>query len=519
MAWVLRSAVLFLACFGVTASGSGADTHNTDDSAHANGVGFAVAAESKQTLTGKALRGPATREREPDPDQDPIPMPSIHFIAEYIDMASKQIATELAYILARPYLNIITNSSPMQLVMGGVASWAYDIEYFKGAYPEGWAGGWKVVAEYVNTTQSLMVDGHDVVVLMAKGSVCAVTFSGTHGLADWSTNFNLRTSSLPQCGIYGVHEGFFENFLQFMLNDAWSEKFEPYLAENCTEVHATGHSQGAAVAAVFAACMNGAGKNLTLPDLWRWGKLVHKGRTVSTRVNVTDLHGYGGPGVSQTQFWNYLAPDGVFPGYRFFNQDYMSFDPVPWLTYAFRLAHTKEAVVKMSDRPQRWAAGTSESMFEPTTVSFVPDIMIHLPAEYIRRIIMATRFVNVKVAYAQGLPERSARPLLGGKPSCYATVEAVNRKWAVTPRTSTKKNTASPTWGETMLLEEYEPGDELEMKLWDAVWPWGADKALGRLKLQSQAFDPHGFEGWVPMDSGIRLKVSVVISYRDLDSL
>ena len=42
--------------------------------------------------------------------------------------------------------------------------------------------------------------------------------------------------------------------------------------------------------------MNGAGNNLTLPDLWRWGKLVHKGRTVSTRVNVTDLHGYGGPG-------------------------------------------------------------------------------------------------------------------------------------------------------------------------------------------------------------------------------
>ena len=65
-------------------------------------------------------------------------MPSIHFIAEYIDMASKQIATELAYIPARPYLNIITNSSPLQLVMGGVASWAYDIEYFKGAYPDGW---------------------------------------------------------------------------------------------------------------------------------------------------------------------------------------------------------------------------------------------------------------------------------------------------------------------------------------------------------------------------------------------
>ena len=48
--------------------------------------------------------------------------------------------------------------------------------------------------------------------------------------------------------------------------------------------------------AVFAACMNAAGTNLTLPDLWRFGKLVHAGRTVRTRVNVTDLHGLGGAG-------------------------------------------------------------------------------------------------------------------------------------------------------------------------------------------------------------------------------
>ena len=48
--------------------------------------------------------------------------------------------------------------------------------------------------------------------------------------------------------------------------------------------------------AVFAACLNAAGNNLTLPDLWRFGKLVHAGRTVKTRVNVTDLHGIGGPG-------------------------------------------------------------------------------------------------------------------------------------------------------------------------------------------------------------------------------
>ena len=42
----------------------------------------------------------------------------------------------------------------------------------------------------VNDTESLVVPGHDVVALFAKDDKCAISFSGTHGLADWSTNFN-----------------------------------------------------------------------------------------------------------------------------------------------------------------------------------------------------------------------------------------------------------------------------------------------------------------------------------------
>ena len=34
-------------------------------------------------------------------------------------------------------------------------------------------------------------------------------------------------------------------FLQFLLNEAWSDEFEPYLENNCSGgIYATGHSQG-----------------------------------------------------------------------------------------------------------------------------------------------------------------------------------------------------------------------------------------------------------------------------------
>ena len=173
--------------------------------------------------------------------------------------------------------------------------------------------------------------------------------------------------------------------------------------------------------------------------------------------------------------------------------------------------------MKMADRPQRFSAETEEAKLDPRMMSFVPDIMIHLPPEYLRRIIMSSRSMFVKVGYAEGLPTRSARPLVISKPNSYVTIEAANRKWSLTPHTTTKKNTAAPAWGEKLHLKEYEPGDELEVKVWDAVWPYGADKTLGTLKMRSETFDPHGFEGVLTTESGIRLKVSVLVSYNHLD--
>ena len=39
--------------------------------------------------------------------------------------------------------------------------------------------------------------------------------------------------------------GFFEVFLQFLLNEAWTDEFEPYLENNCSGgIYSVGHSQG-----------------------------------------------------------------------------------------------------------------------------------------------------------------------------------------------------------------------------------------------------------------------------------
>mmetsp|Transcript_34802 Transcript_34802/g.64757 ORF Transcript_34802/g.64757 Transcript_34802/m.64757 type:complete len:516 (+) Transcript_34802:48-1595(+) len=507
-------AVALLWCSEANNSSGTVPKTPTNSSTVTRGAGFSVAGETKTKVSKKNLRSGA-------PGLPEVELPRDQFIADYIDEAAKQINTQLAYIPARPYLNVITNSSPMAIQVSGLGAWAYDVEHFKTTYPQGWAGGWKLVAEYVNETRSLLVDGHDTVILLSKGNECVISFAGTHGLADWSTNLNInQPASLPQCGLYGVHQGFFEAFLQFMLNDGWSEDFEPYIYENCSDgVHVTGHSQGAAVAAVFAACLNGAGDSVALPDLWRFGRLVHAGRTVATRTKIADVYGMGGPGISATQFWNYQRADGVFPGVRFFNQDWISFDPVPWSTTMLALTHPRSEAHKLGMSIETYEAWTENAKFEPRTVSFVPDIFAHLPPEYIRRLLAATRTMQIQVAYADGLPEQSARPLMRSAPNAYATVEATNRKWRSTLRTSTSQNTKAPAWKELMKLGEYEPGDDLEVKVWDSVRPFGEDKSIGTVKIPGTSFEPHGFDGWVSMDSGIRVRVTILIKHHELGKI
>ena len=201
-----------------------------------------------------------------------------------------------AYGPARKYLNVVTDSSPFAVQAASMSFWAYDLEYFEKTWgPKVWAGGWKVVKKYINTTSKSLAPGLDVVALFRRKDECVLSFAGTTGLADWSTNLNVKTlQSLEECGLQNVHEGFFEDFVQFMLGDTWSEEIEPEIQSECGgRLSVTGHSQGAVLAELFAACVNRVDA-VTLPDLWRWGQLVHPGRRVSTRVTVTGDYPFKG---------------------------------------------------------------------------------------------------------------------------------------------------------------------------------------------------------------------------------
>ena len=189
----------------------------------------------------------------------------------------------------RKYLNVVTSSSPFVVQAASMAFWAYDLDYFEDRWgADDWAGGWKVAKKYINTTSKSLAPGLDVVALFRRQDECVLSFAGTTGLADWTTNLNIKSlQSLEECGLQKVHEGFFEDFVQFMLGDAWSEDMEPEIVSQCGgRLSVTGHSQGGALAEIFATCVNRV-DNVTLPDLWRWGELVHAGRMVSTRVTVT----------------------------------------------------------------------------------------------------------------------------------------------------------------------------------------------------------------------------------------
>ena len=190
---------------------------------------------------------------------------------------------------ARKYLNVVTSASPFVVQAASMAFWAYDLEYFEDRWgSDDWAGGWKVVQKYINTTSKSIAPGMDVVALFRRENECVLSFAGTTGLADWTTNLNIKSlQNLEECGLQKVHEGFFEDFVQFMLGDAWSDEMEPEILSKCGgRLSVTGHSQGGTLAEIFATCVNRV-DNVTLPDLWRWGQLVHSGRMVSTRVTIT----------------------------------------------------------------------------------------------------------------------------------------------------------------------------------------------------------------------------------------
>lgn len=106
----------------------------------------------------------------------------------------------------RKYLNVVTRTSPFVVQAAALSFWAYDLDYFEGRWAsEDWAGGWRVAKKYVNTTSKSLAPGLDVVALFRRQDECVLSFSGTTGLADWTTNLNVKSlQSLDECGLHNV---------------------------------------------------------------------------------------------------------------------------------------------------------------------------------------------------------------------------------------------------------------------------------------------------------------------------
>ena len=418
-----------------------------------------------------------------------------------------------AYGPTRKYLNVVTDSSPFAVQAASMSFWAYDLEYFEQKWgSKVWAGGWKVVKKYINTTSKSLAPGLDVVALFRRKDECVLSFAGTTGLADWSTNLNVKTlQSLEECGLQNVHEGFFEDFVQFMLGDTWSDEIEPEIQSECGgRLSVTGHSQGAVLAELFAACVNRVDA-VTLPDLWRWGQLVHPGRRVSTRVTVTGVYGVASPGCTvDSQLENANMSGGVFSGVRFFNMDSESFDPVPWITAILNFQHAKYQAIQLVSKGQelvKYHAGTFDARWQPLTSTVFGKLLSlpnHMGPEYMRRILAFTRKVWITILAGQNFSEEC---VLGGI-NPYIEVQVENGKENhLTQKTSTGLLDAA-FWNETFLLTSYEPGSSLELSAWNDCT---MDFKMGSVVLQSIEFDPTGFAGWLSLDTGAQLQISVRI--------
>lgn len=242
-------------------------------------------------------------------------------------------------------LQHVGSASAFRSQMVGLSFWTYGIHTFI----DGWAG-WSLAKSFIDTRPKNGAPGYDVAAIFVKEDQCAMVFSGTSGLADITTDFTFNVfhpcDYLP-CGLHGVHEGFFNDVQQFMLNGSYAREFEPFLHRNCTGgVTLAGHSQGAAMSEIFASCVN-AGDSVWIPELKRDGKVVNEGALLKTRFQVNNIFTTGSPGTARVGIKNPLETSGIFQGERIFTQDWIYIDPVPASTSELDFWHPKMPAMRL----------------------------------------------------------------------------------------------------------------------------------------------------------------------------
>ena len=228
-------------------------------------------------------------------------------------------------------------------------------------------------------------------------------------------------------------------------------------------------------------------------------------------LSLPGVYGVASPGCTvDSQLENANMSGGVFSGVRFFNMDSESFDPVPWITAILNFQHAKYQAIQLVSKGQelvKYHAGTFDARWQPLTSTVFGKLLSlpnHMGPEYMRRILAFTRKVWITILAGQNFSEEC---VLGGI-NPYIEVQVENGKEThLTQKTSTGLLDAA-FWNETFLLTSYEPGSSLELSAWNDCT---MDFKMGSVVLQSIEFDPTGFAGWLSLDTGAQLQISVRI--------
>jgi len=197
-------------------------------------------------------------------------------------------------------------------------------------------------------------------------SQCALVFATTGNLANWTQHpESKKTLNLKQCKLVDVHKGMMEEWLSLMLSPQYDTSGFESVDGGCDTFYTGGHGLGGSLASIHAACANAAYGNATLPALFRDG-VVHTQAQTRQFPNVSGLYTFGAPAVSKIQLLNDVAEDHTFAGGRFYSEDKIHFDPVPFSGTQIGFVHPKVAAIRLEEQLSGWV---NRREYEATTVN------------------------------------------------------------------------------------------------------------------------------------------------------
>lgn len=209
---------------------------------------------------------------------------------------------------------------------------------------------------------------------------CTMAFAGSNHGFDFISNVNILTTDY--CGIknHKIHKGFVKELSNFWPNAKSGVDMIINQKKCGGGLYVVGHSLGAAIAEIFAACIHANWKPPSMPE-------------------IKGVYTLAAPGVSKTQLTDTSSAGvqraGCFPGKRFYIQDTVWEDAVPAVTRPFGFEHPKLKAVRLRKTNYFWSSTTyihedfacdsNNARVYPNDVK-IPSITLHGAAEHVTRI-------------------------------------------------------------------------------------------------------------------------------------